>query len=84
MQTHALDKLASWIAENSQQAQFARDLGIAESHLSNLISGRKRASLDLVERIVLMTKGGVSADDLLSDNAQKTIADARERAEVSA
>lgn len=77
MQTHALDKLASWIEANTSQAQFSRDLGIAESHLSNLLAGRKRASLDLIERIVRLTGGGVSANDLLSDDAQTMIEIAR-------
>lgn len=73
MQTHALERLASWIDANTSQAQFSRELAISESHLSNLLKGNKRASLDLVERIVKLTAGAVTANDLLSDDARRMI-----------
>ena len=73
MQTHSLDSLASWIAQNTTQAQFSRDLGISESHLSNLIAGKKRASIDLIERMVMLTNGKVTANDLLSDESRAVI-----------
>lgn len=83
MQTHALETLASWIEATTSQAQFSRDLGISESHLCNLLKGTKRASLDVVERIVKLTNGAVTANDLLSDDARKMIDDAAQVTEVA-
>jgi transcriptional regulator with XRE-family HTH domain len=57
--THDQHPLARWIGRHSTQADFARDVGCSESHLANLIAGRKRPSINLLDRIIARTKGRV-------------------------
>lgn len=73
MQTDPLTALAAWIEDNTTQAQFARDVGCSGSHLHNVLSGKKRASLELAEAIVRRTAGAITANDMLSIEVQKLI-----------
>ena len=61
----SLDSLARWIDENSSRAAFAKAVECSESHLSNILSGRKEPSLQLARRISAHTKGAFSMDDIV-------------------
>lgn len=43
--------LQSYISANTSQAQFARDIGCSDSHLSLILSGGRGPSLKLAQRI---------------------------------
>jgi plasmid maintenance system antidote protein VapI len=58
--------LKAWIDANSSQAQFARSVECSESHLSDLLAGKKRPSLDLALRMSRETGGAVSVDEIAS------------------
>lgn len=45
-------------------AEFARELGISKSYLSEILNGKKGVSLDLALKIERITKGGVSTKDM--------------------
>jgi len=45
--------------EEGAAARFAQSLEISQSYLSNLLAGRKRASLPLARRIEVATDGAV-------------------------
>lgn len=84
MQTDPLTELAAWIDANTTRGQFAKDVGCSESHLSNVLSGKKRASIELAEAIVRRTGGAMTANDLLSAEARRLIGEAaREPAEAA-
>lgn len=61
--------LKKWISEHTTQAQFARDLAISESHLSEILSGGKTASLNLAIRLSRATKGAVPVEAFASQEA---------------
>lgn len=54
--------LLTWITANTTQAQFARDLGFSESHLSDILNGKKRPSLALAARMSAATGAEVSIE----------------------
>lgn len=54
--------LKTWIERNTTQAKFARAVGCSESHLSDVLKGKKRVSLDLAYRIARETNNAVSVD----------------------
>lgn len=58
-ESHAPHPLAKWIEQHSTPADFARDVGCTRSHISNIILGHKRPSLDLLARIEKRTRGRV-------------------------
>lgn len=58
--------LKVWIDDNTTQAQFARDLEFSESHLSDIIKGKKRVSLELAVKISEATGRAVSIDAIAS------------------
>jgi len=66
--------LKVWIDRNTSQAQFARDLKFSESHLSDIIKGKKRVSLDLAMKISAATGGAVSVADIASRMPQREAA----------
>lgn len=48
--------VAAWQKANGvNQRELAKVLGISESHLCNILGGKKRASLDVVLRISALT-----------------------------
>jgi predicted transcriptional regulator len=54
--------LRRWLFENQiTQVEFAIATGISQSYLSDLIVGRKRPSLDVVEVIARATSGAITA-----------------------
>ena len=55
--------LKAWLEnENTTQAQFARDLRCSESHISDILKGKKGVSLDLAIKISAAT--GVSVAEI--------------------
>lgn len=58
--------LKTWIDDNTTQAQFARDLKCSESHISDILKGKKRVSLDLALKISEATGRAVSVDEIAS------------------
>jgi transcriptional regulator with XRE-family HTH domain len=54
--------LAAFIRKTTTQANFARDLGISQSHLSLILAGRRAISFRLAKRIAEAT--GVELSDL--------------------
>lgn len=61
------DQLESWIAENTTVLEFARDVECSESHLRNIIAGRRRPSIYLYARIRKRTGGLI---DLVREAAE--------------
>lgn len=51
--------LLKHIVANTQQRQFAREVGCSEPHLSIILSGKKRPSLQLAARMSRATGGAV-------------------------
>jgi DNA-binding transcriptional regulator YdaS (Cro superfamily) len=58
--------LKTWIDDNTTQAKFARGVGMSESHLSGILAGSKRVSLEMAARISRATNGGVPIEAFLS------------------
>lgn len=52
-----LHSLARWIGRRSTKRDFARRLECSESHLNNILAGRKQPSLRLADRIAQETNG---------------------------
>lgn len=73
MQTDPLTRLSAWIAANTTQRDFAKRIGCTEQHLSNILSGKRRASVELIEAIVRETGGEITGNDLLSIAARSLI-----------
>jgi plasmid maintenance system antidote protein VapI len=61
-----LHPLKTWIDRNTSQAQFARDVGCSESHISDVLKGKKRVSLDLAIKMSEATGRAVSVDAIAS------------------
>lgn len=56
--------LSIWIEANKlTRSQFAQDVGCLESHLCNLVAGRRRPSVELLARIVCRTRGDIGIAD---------------------
>lgn len=56
--------LKRWIKKNTSQATFARAVQCSQSHLSDILAGRKTASLSLALKISLATRGAVSVETM--------------------
>ncbi len=54
--------LKTWIDANTSPAKFARDVGLSESYLSEILSSRKSPSLGLAARLSAATGGAVPID----------------------
>lgn len=52
-----LHPLSDWIEQHSSLDDFADSIGCSRSHLVNILAGRKRPSVDLLNRIDLETQG---------------------------
>lgn len=46
-------------------AQFAEKVNVSQPHIANILSGKRRPSIELAKRIEIVTKGSVILDDLL-------------------
>ncbi len=62
--------LSDFIAANTSQAQFARDVGCSDSHLSLVIKGERGVSLGLAKRISEATRGVVPIEALVLEDKQ--------------
>ena len=62
--------LKNWIETNTSPAQFARDLAISESYLSEILSGRKSPSLGLAARLSRATSGAVPIEAFVKEAAE--------------
>ncbi len=60
-----LKRLAEFIAAASSQAEFAKQVGCSEPHLSLVLSGARGLSLKLAKRISEATGGAVSMEALV-------------------
>jgi predicted transcriptional regulator len=59
--------LRRWLFEHQQTvSDFAAATGLAQSHLSEIMLGKKKPSMDTVAKIKRMTDGSVTADDCLN------------------
>lgn len=54
--------LEAWIERNATRTEFARDVECSGSHLTNIIAGRRRPSIDLLARIIRRTRGEIDVD----------------------
>lgn len=61
--------LKVWIDANTTQAAFARAVDISESHLSDILKGKKTPSLDLAERMSVATGRAVGLSDFVQREA---------------
>lgn len=59
--------LGEFIAARTSQAQFARDVGCSDSHLSLILKGERGVSLRLAKRISEATDGAVPMDALVKE-----------------
>lgn len=56
--------LRRWLFESQQTlATFSESTGISQGHLSEIITGKKRPSLNTIDKITLATNGKVKAND---------------------
>ena len=46
---------------------LARQLGVSRSMVTQIVAGRKRPSLQLCRRVLIATRGQVTADDLIAE-----------------
>lgn len=59
-------KLKTWIkAEGISDAEFARRLGVNPTQVSRWLAGKVRPDWDYLKKIILITRGQVSADDFI-------------------
>lgn len=59
--------IASFIdAQKASQAEFARDVGCSESHLSLFLKGKRGISVPLAKRMSAATDGAVPVTELVS------------------
>lgn len=66
----AREALADHIARNeASQAQFARDVGCSESHLSLILAGKRGLSVPLASRI--SAKAKIPVRDLVPDKVEE-------------
>ena len=56
--------LAEFIRPRMTQAQFAKDVGCSESHLSLVLKGERGVSLGLAKRISEATAGAIPVEAL--------------------
>jgi DNA-binding transcriptional regulator YdaS (Cro superfamily) len=61
---HKIPKLKSWL-KGKDRAEFARWLNIHPGYLNMIVSGHRRASVDLAHRIELLTRGEVTFREIL-------------------
>ncbi|MBO9457310.1 helix-turn-helix transcriptional regulator [Paracoccus sp. R12_1] len=58
-----MEKLRAYLSdEGVTQKTFAEAVGLSRSHLNEIISGRKRPSLDVAFAIARATNGAISVD----------------------
>ena len=58
--------------------RFASFVEVSQSHISNIILGKKKPSIDLVKKITHATKGAVSIVDLLNISTEDLITEKKE------
>lgn len=63
--------LAKWIAENTTQAQFARDVGCSESHLSLVLSKDRGWSLPMARKMSKATGGAVPFEAFVAEPVEE-------------
>lgn len=61
--------LAEWIAQNTTQKDFAREVGVTQAYVSLLAAGQRVPSLRLAKRISQATGGAVPTDALAPGEA---------------
>jgi transcriptional regulator with XRE-family HTH domain len=66
----SLHPLKQWIEKNTTPAQFARDVGISESYLSEILNLRKSPSLGLAARLSRATSGDVPIGAFVKEAAE--------------
>jgi hypothetical protein len=70
-------KLADWLKQtNTRRYVFAEQIGVRRSVVTEYCDGNFRPASDVMERIVKVTNGAVTANDFLSDEARALIAGA--------
>lgn len=71
-------RLADWLKQtNTLRYVFAEKIGVSASVVTDYCEGRIWPGKDKIEAIVKATRGAVTANDLLSDDARRTIERAR-------
>jgi transcriptional regulator with XRE-family HTH domain len=55
----SIEALSEFIGQNTTRAKFAEAVGCSEGHLSLLLAGKRRPSLDLANRIQRHTNEAV-------------------------
>ena len=64
--------LDEWIfIERTTVTAVAKKLDVSRSHISSIISGRRRASPDLAQHIEKLTKGKVTIKEILFGHKSK-------------
>lgn len=59
----ATHPLTLWLIKNGlPRKAFAQDAAMSESYLSDLLAGKKRPSLAVVDRISAVTRGAIRAE----------------------
>ena len=53
--------------QNRNHSQFAKDTCISKAHLSMILSGARKPSIIVANRIIMETKAAVTLEDLLPD-----------------
>lgn len=62
--------LADYLKKHSLTHRgFGEKVGVQQSHITNILSGRKSPSLRLMRRIIEVTNGGVTVGDLYNPKA---------------
>jgi len=66
-------KLSEYLKNHSlTHKKFGKRVGVSQSHITNILSGKKNPSIRLTKRIEVDTNGNVGLDDLLSiETSQK-------------
>jgi transcriptional regulator with XRE-family HTH domain len=65
---HRTHPLTLWLVINGvRRKEFAQDVGIGQPYLSELISGRKRPTLSVADRISTATGGAITAQHFPGD-----------------
>lgn len=56
--------LRRWLFEHQEtMADFACRIGVAQSYLSEIVNGKKRPRLDLIDKITIATDKALTAND---------------------
>ena len=73
-------KLREYLQQNEiYEADFGSSVGVSQSHINNIVLGKKNPSLILAKRIEKETKGQVTVYDMINPEAPSRLKKEKKR-----